>query len=318
MGTDISIIIPNYNKGEFVAETINSIISQTFNNWEIIFVDDYSTDNSVDVVNSFDDNRIHLTQLSENKGASYCRNYGFSISKGEYVIFLDSDDILINECLSKRFYEIKKNPKCDFLIFRMAEFTDNVNVPSKIRKLSFDNFLYNHVSLIDPWGITQPIWKKVFLDHVFGFNVLYGRFQDVEFHTRVLLSNPHFKVIEGNYDFLYRTVNYQSEMSRSFANNYIVNSFRYINEFKEEKIEPLYFRQLIYSTLVLYVRANQMNILSSADKGYFHIHFFKDTFIRSTYSFTEFIFLRIMAIISNQRLVRLRGVTYINKFILGN
>lgn len=91
----VSIITPNYNTEEYLAETIESVISQSYNNWELIIVDDHSTDSSVEIIKSFSDkheNIIYLQTKSNSGGPATPRNIGLDYANGEYVAFLDSDD----------------------------------------------------------------------------------------------------------------------------------------------------------------------------------------------------------------------------------
>lgn len=87
----VSVIIPLYNKENYIATTLNSILSQTFTDFEIIIVNDGSNDNSPNVVKSFNDCRIKLYEQA-NHGVSAARNKGISIAKGEYIAFIDADD----------------------------------------------------------------------------------------------------------------------------------------------------------------------------------------------------------------------------------
>lgn len=318
MGTDFSIIIPNFNKGEFVVETINSILSQTFINWEIIFVDDNSTDNSVEVINSFNDNRIYLTQLSENKGASYCRNYGFSISKGEYVIFLDSDDILLEKALEERYIAVRKSITYDFFVFELAEFTDDYRKPTKERELSNSNFLENHLSLREPWQTAQSVWKRAFFEKLGGFNDSYKRFQDIELHSRAIIKTDNFKIVNGEYSLLFRQFNYERIMSQSFAMIFIESSLKFIKEFRTRTNLLTPFRQTIFSTFIVYIRANQKGVLSNENKIMFNDSFLSDSAIDGIYNIFEVFIFRLMMYFSNQRVVKLKGVSFINKYIFRN
>ncbi len=87
----ISIVIPLYNKEVYIRKTIENVLEQTYKNFELIIVDDGSTDNSVEIVNSFNDNRICLVK-KENGGVSSARNVGIKQAKYEYIAFLDADD----------------------------------------------------------------------------------------------------------------------------------------------------------------------------------------------------------------------------------
>jgi len=116
----ISIIIPTFNRVHIVSETLDSVIAQTYGNWECIIVDDGSTDETERLIGAYceKDSRFQYHHRPENrsKGANACRNYGFELSKGEYVLFLDSDDLLKDTCLELRLDTFKKDDNLDFVI----------------------------------------------------------------------------------------------------------------------------------------------------------------------------------------------------------
>jgi hypothetical protein len=99
-----SIITPSYNSSQFISESIRSVLSQTFSDWEMIIVDDCSTDHSVEVIQSFveQDSRIKLIELSENSGAAVARNRAIEAAQGRYIAFLDSDDLWLADKLEKQ------------------------------------------------------------------------------------------------------------------------------------------------------------------------------------------------------------------------
>lgn len=96
----ISIIIPLYNKEKNITSTLKSVLSQNYKNFEIIVVDDGSTDKSAENVKAIKDMRIKYFYKS-NGGVSSARNYGVKVAKGDWILFLDADDILLSECLEK-------------------------------------------------------------------------------------------------------------------------------------------------------------------------------------------------------------------------
>jgi len=91
----VSIITPTYNSEKFITETIQSVQNQTYTNWEMLIVDDCSSDKTVDIIQQFmeDDHRIYLIRLNKNSGASKARNKAISEVKGDFMTFLDADDI---------------------------------------------------------------------------------------------------------------------------------------------------------------------------------------------------------------------------------
>lgn len=91
----VSIVTPSYNSSKYIKQTIQSVLSQTYENWELIVVDDCSTDNSVEIIKEFavNNSKIRLFEFQINKGAAEARNAAISIAEGEFIAFLDSDDI---------------------------------------------------------------------------------------------------------------------------------------------------------------------------------------------------------------------------------
>lgn len=89
----VSIIMPSWNTGRFIGESIQSVLNQTYRNWELIIVDDCSTDNTDEVVASFQDERIRYFHNEHNSGAALTRNYALREVRGEWIAFLDSDDL---------------------------------------------------------------------------------------------------------------------------------------------------------------------------------------------------------------------------------
>ena len=97
----VSIIMPSWNTAKWIAESIESVINQTYQKWELIIVDDCSTDNTDNVVASFDDKRIVYLKNESNSGAALTRNKALREAKGEWIAFLDSDDLWKPEKLEK-------------------------------------------------------------------------------------------------------------------------------------------------------------------------------------------------------------------------
>ena len=101
-GELVSVIMPSYNTGRYIKESIESVINQTYTDWELIIVDDCSTDNTDEVVAEFSDERIKYLKNDKNSGAAISRNYAMREAKGKWIAFLDSDDIWVPEKLEKQ------------------------------------------------------------------------------------------------------------------------------------------------------------------------------------------------------------------------
>ena len=107
----VSVITPTYNCADFIAETIKSVIAQTYSNLEMIIVDDCSSDNTEEIVKRFTeiDSRIKYHRLEKNSGAAVARTEAMRLAKGEYMAFLDSDDLWYNDKLEKQLAFMKEN-----------------------------------------------------------------------------------------------------------------------------------------------------------------------------------------------------------------
>lgn len=107
----VSIITPSFNSEKFIVETIQSVQNQTYQNWEMIIVDDCSTDQTVSIIEQFvkNDNRIHLFQLDKNSGAGIARETALSNAKGDYIAFLDADDLWKPLKIEKQLQFLKDN-----------------------------------------------------------------------------------------------------------------------------------------------------------------------------------------------------------------
>lgn len=191
----ISIIIPSYNKKNFISETIDSVKTQTYQDWELIVVDDNSNDGSAEILKAIEksDERIRVHFNQQNKGGNYSRNRGLNDARGEYILFLDADDLLLPNCLKQRVETASNNPEFDLWVFSMGVFKetvgDTINESSWIPPVGTEgDYLIKFLKHQLPWSIMQPIWRKSYLLSLNGFDESFIRLQDVELHTRALIS----------------------------------------------------------------------------------------------------------------------------------
>ncbi|HLV23515.1 MAG TPA: glycosyltransferase [Moheibacter sp.] len=109
MNHTVSIITPCYNSGKYIAETIASVLAQTYTDWEWWIVDDCSKDDSVKIINEYHDPRIHLVELKQNSGAAEARNLGLKNARGRFITFIDSDDVWLPHFLETAINFLIKN-----------------------------------------------------------------------------------------------------------------------------------------------------------------------------------------------------------------
>ena len=149
MNDMVSIIMPSYNTANFISESIKSVMAQTYTNWELIIVDDCSTDNTDDVVKPYlNASRIIYIKNPKNSGAAVSRNRALREAKGKWIAFLDSDDLWMSEKLEKQIAFMKENDY-HFSYTKYEEMnavgqTTGVTVsgPKKITKVGMFNFCW--------------------------------------------------------------------------------------------------------------------------------------------------------------------------------
>lgn len=145
----VSIITPCYNSEKFLDECISSVLNQTYQNWEMLIVDDNSSDNSSILINSYSkkDERIKPLYLNDNIGAAMARNKAISKAKGKYLAFLDSDDVWLPKKLEVQTNFMKKN-NCSFVFSSYSVISDDekpkytISVPETI---TYKKYLKNTI-----------------------------------------------------------------------------------------------------------------------------------------------------------------------------
>ena len=111
----VSVILPNHNSEKYLGEAIKSILGQTFKDFELIIIDDQSTDDSRNVVESFTDRRIKLISTPRNLGRAGADNYAIQFAEGEYIAKMDSDDISMPRRFEKQVSYLNENPRINIL-----------------------------------------------------------------------------------------------------------------------------------------------------------------------------------------------------------
>ncbi|WP_161971746.1 glycosyltransferase family 2 protein [Algoriphagus kandeliae] len=157
----VSILIPNYNKAPYIQETLDSVLAQTYTDWECIIVDDHSTDNSWEILENYaeKDSRFKIYRRPGHlpKGGNVCRNFAFELSKGEFIQWFDSDDLMYNSFLKERLNYIS-NPEIDFSVF--IQESKFYNKEKKNRK---KDIIHDFLMLRAVWSGPSMIIKRSFL-----------------------------------------------------------------------------------------------------------------------------------------------------------
>lgn len=216
----VSIIMPSYNTASFIEETIQSVLNQTYTNWELIIVDDCSTDNTNEVVDTIKDCRIHYLKNEKNSGAAISRNKALREAKGQWIAYLDSDDLWMPEKLEKQIKFMEENG----YVFSYTNYEEidvdgyktgvKVTGPKKITKTGMFNYCWpgcltvmydaNKIGLIQIEDIKKnndyAMWMKVcrkadcyLLDEILG-QYRKGRVGSVSTHSIRTMIGWHYKL----------------------------------------------------------------------------------------------------------------------------
>ena len=224
----VSVIIPTYNRADLLSETLHSVQAQTYTNWEAIVVDDGSTDNTekLDASYSAKDERIRFfKRQGEIKGANVCRNQGMKASRGDLILFLDSDDLLAPCCLTNRIEILKRNPDIGAVFAPAFIFEDNVAITTGIFGKNIGaGDLDSLLVMRFPFQTSSPLWRKSALSSIGNWDETLPSWQDVDYFFRMLVSGIWYqKLCEPDFFFRSKIQNVDS-YEKTSINQFLENT----------------------------------------------------------------------------------------------
>ncbi|WP_299226443.1 glycosyltransferase family 2 protein [uncultured Psychroserpens sp.] len=262
----VSIIIPTYNREQYIGATLDSVVQQTYKNWECIVIDDGSTDHTGNLVNQYirKDPRVTYYQRPTNrvKGGNAARNYGFELSNGKYIIFLDSDDLLLPNTIQDRVNLLDND--VDMLINLSAVFFDCIGDSDLLwntidPESTNEELLIRFFNIDMPWQTNGVTWSKAFFQSCGNWNEDLNAWQDWEMHSRAILNQPQIKCDTSQPDNYYRHMTKDGIASAYKSDTYLksielaIRSIARTMRFKNEnQAIALAFERLIYRKLIEY------------------------------------------------------------------
>lgn len=188
-----SIIVPNYNKGKYIADCINSILKQTYKNYEIIVIDDGSTDDSIKELERFNINPLKTNRLQ----AGGARNLGIENAKGDYVVFLDSDDYLSDEYVLEKLANTINGEDLIFLNYTKNKFGNIKEVQEEITDIA------TKIEITNNLGAPTKCFKRSLINDIrFPVN---KRYEDINFTLGALCKAQSYTYFTHSF-FTYRIV----------------------------------------------------------------------------------------------------------------
>lgn len=202
----VSVILPSYNRANTIARAIKSVVNQTYTNYELIIVDDGSTDNTEEVVKSLKNENIIYIKHPHNKGAAGARNTGLKIAKGEYIAFQDSDDEWMSHKLKKQINIMKCNKKIDIVYSDLERIEKSGKIKYWESPAIINREIINYkIKDYSPVGLGLPsviMRRYIFFERNELFDEKLPCFIDLEFFIRLLMKGYtfyHVKEALGKY-----------------------------------------------------------------------------------------------------------------------
>lgn len=189
----VSVIIPTYNRADLIQDSIDSVLWQTFEDYEIIIVDDGSTDNTREVLHPLIQEGVIRYVRQDNQGESAARNHGIKLARGDLVAFLDSDDLFLPEKLAKQISLLEENPALGMVHSDFVRFDHDTGVDLGYRSTAhLSGWVYPQMLL--QWSVliatpTVMIPKEV-LEHVGGFDERMHWAEDIDLWRRIARLYP--------------------------------------------------------------------------------------------------------------------------------
>lgn len=229
MNSLVSIIIPVYNRSDLLGQTLDSLLDQTWTNWECIIVDDISGDYISELMGFYceRDSRFRYFKRPSNlpKGVSSCRNFGFEKSKGDYINWFDSDDLMKKDLLEKKVNFLESSPEKDYCLCAMQAFRIINAKPEIIRttNVSFDKLWEDFVMRKFAAGTPSILWRKrVLQEEIFLFDLNLSHSEDLEFYSRIFYKNESAGVIQEP---LIMFRDHETSLSGEFLQGAYLNSY---------------------------------------------------------------------------------------------
>jgi glycosyltransferase involved in cell wall biosynthesis len=257
----VSVIIPSYNHGEYIRECIQSVLDQTYQDFEIVITDDSSSDRSVEVIQSFDDARIKLFRHLENKGACATANNCILNSNGKYIAMLSSDDAWYPEKLEVQVRYIEKHPEIaavfgkvdwidengDPLLHKNFSYSDVFNVKNRSRHEWLNHFFYMGNCLCHP----SSLIRRECYDNVGMLNPAFSGLPDFDLWIRIFFKYE-IRILDKKL-IRYRWIGDKNNTSGDTNSNRIRNRFENLMIFNNYlKIKDLTEFLLIFPEAVKY------------------------------------------------------------------
>jgi glycosyltransferase involved in cell wall biosynthesis len=233
----VSIILPCYNSEQYIVEAINSVLLQSYTLWELLVINDGSSDSSLALIYQFHDQRIQV-HSQHNLGVSAARNVGLTLARGEFITFLDADDTLPPHSLFCRVFHLNANPHVSVVCGTIARFDKNMKSLVSLDRFSYNGYMLDPLARLSSTVFTLPFYmfRSSFLGDTF-FNTSLTHCEDIMFFLQMCTTfNLYLESICSSV-YHYRTGHSSAMSDLSSMNKCLLTLNNYIAT--NPKISPL-------------------------------------------------------------------------------
>lgn len=240
----ISIILPVYNSQKYIKKCINSILKQTYTNFELIIINDGSTDNTENIIKQYKDKRIKIIK-EKNKGTGYARNNGLKTCNGKYICFIDSDDY-IDKYYLEYMYNLIKIYDADITTINYKK----ISTKNKIKILTTQKDIINNLISL-PEKMCMSVIGKLFKKEIIK-NIKFdetSKFEDIEFATNAFINSN--KVIYSTKTLYHYNFNNQNSRSKSYKNDDKLTSCQKSLQLIPKEIKDNYITYMLFNAIAI-------------------------------------------------------------------
>ena len=260
----VSILIPNYNKADYLRVTLNTILTQTYSNWECVIVDDHSKDNSWKVLEEFAkiDSRFKIYKRPNHlpKGGNVCRNFAYTNSIGDFVVFFDSDDLLYPNAITKRVNTIS-NSDYDFCVSNGVLWNGKDTTGLLISNWTQGNVINAFINFEPIWLTQGVIIRRNFIEkNTTTWDERVSFYQDVLYNLKLVMLSKNFSITQ-EVDWIWNVSSNTSLGTKTKAVNYYSDNYNFISSFYDcimkMKNCHLQLKHFCFSRIHFLIKANR-------------------------------------------------------------
>jgi len=251
----LSIIMPFYNNKELIVEMIDSIVANSFKDWELLAIDDGSSKETLEFLKKYtNDYRIHIIKRDRDpKGAQTCRNIGIEKMRGEYVVFFDSDDYITPNCLQTRMDAIRRHPSLDFMVFPSGTYVGHTFHPAAPKFIYGYNIHKNDIASFARRELPFIVWTNIYRseaikNHHIKWDENLLSLQDADFNMTAILAGMKYQYACVSPDYGYRISYSQESTSKKILTEKHFNSHIYAVDKFYNQLQSIYGHKYDFDT----------------------------------------------------------------------